>query len=293
MTARYVVTQAQLREALASAKERLPAYREMLGFYEQVFLAQEASKNETAPPPYEPAPGVLSAKLKGGFPLVSLSEFPVDVAAAVKLFSTLLSIAKKTPGKWAEFAQALSAQEGPVLPEPALLFEKFLSQEDAYFEAVAKRHGADARMLGFLAYHSLVPSLVLSSEQLAVHLKGRPDWEKGYCPICGSPPGLAVLEEEGVRFFFCSFCLYKWKTRRLFCPHCENTDGAGLHYFFSEKETGYRVHGCDRCGKYLKSVDLREIAHPVYPLLELLTTLHLDMHARQAGYESPVCLPAE
>ncbi|MCP4023885.1 MAG: formate dehydrogenase accessory protein FdhE, partial [Desulfobacteraceae bacterium] len=35
---------------------------------------------------------------------------------------------------------------------------------------------------------------------------------------------------------------------------------------------------------YIKIVDLRQLERAFYPKLELITTLHLDMKAREKGY---------
>jgi len=72
---------------------------------------------------------------------------------------------------------------------------------------------------------------------------------------------------------------------RIFCPFCENTDSQTLKYFFSESEKGYRVDVCDKCRKYIKTVDTRTVDHPIHPPLEQISTLHLDMMAREKGLE--------
>ncbi len=292
MIGEYVTTDAQLEEALKRAKKAYPEYRAMLDFFGQIFTAQEGSKKKTAPAPFSLPHDRVLVKQKEGFPLADLSEFPVDIPAAEALFLKILEIAEKTPGKWAEFARGFLEKTEPFPPpDAAVLFEKFLSHDDAFFTRIAARYGVDALMLALVVYHSLLPSVRLVAEQLSVYLKDAPSWEKGYCPICGSPPSLAALEREGARVLFCAFCSHKWPARRMFCPFCENTDSKGLSYFFAEQEEGFRVEVCERCGKYLKSVDLRAVSHPVYPPLELLTTLHLDMKAREEGYESAVSLP--
>jgi FdhE protein len=42
---------------------------------------------------------------------------------------------------------------------------------------------------------------------------------------------------------------------------------------------------CDTCRRYLKTVDTRTADRSIYPPLEALTTLHLDMKAKDMGYE--------
>ncbi|RPJ13122.1 MAG: formate dehydrogenase accessory protein FdhE, partial [Deltaproteobacteria bacterium] len=46
----------------------------------------------------------------------------------------------------------------------------------------------------------------------------------------------------------------------------------------------YRVDACDSCRKYLKTVDTRVLNRRVYPALEQVASLHLDLKAAEAGY---------
>ena len=38
---------------------------------------------------------------------------------------------------------------------------------------------------------------------------------------------------------------------------------------------------CEKCGGYIKTIDLRESNRFLYPPLELVTTLHLDIAAQE------------
>jgi len=142
----------------------------------------------------------------------------------------------------------------------------------------------DKQALSFLIYSAIKPSLARCADQVAAHL-GDALWEKGYCPVCGSQPGIAFLGSEGDRWLSCGFCWHKWPVTRIFCPFCENKDSQTLHYFYSETENGYRVDVCDSCRRYIKTVDTRVIAYPIYPPLEQISTLHLDILAREKGLE--------
>lgn len=55
---------------------------------------------------------------------------------------------------------------------------------------------------------SLVRRVVLEKRaKEATAALGEFDWEKGYCPICGEFPSIALIEEEGgKRFLHCSSC---------------------------------------------------------------------------------------
>ena len=58
----------------------------------------------------------------------------------------------------------------------------------------------------------------------------------------------------------------------------------------SKEEKGLRVNGCDACSKYIKTVDTRVLKHPLYPMLELVSSLHLDIMAKEKGLESGIPL---
>ena len=110
-------------------------------------------------------------------------------------------------------------------------------------------------------------------------------WSKSYCPVCGGMPLLAYLEEGGKRFGTCSVCEFTWALPRFVCPYCENTDQQKFSYLFTEKEKGLRLEVCEACKHYLKIIDLREWMLDPLPLLDDLVTTHLDLWARNKGYQ--------
>ncbi len=95
-----------------------------------------------------------------------------------------------------------------------------------------------------------------------------------------------MLGGEGARFRVCGFCWHQWPLKRIECSFCGNSDGKTLFYFFNEQEKEYRVDCCDACKKYLKTVDNRKIDRIFYPPLEQVATLHLDIMARERGFET-------
>jgi FdhE protein len=72
---------------------------------------------------------------------------------------------------------------------------------------------------------------------------------------------------------------------RLKCPSCGNDDHEALKYFYTENEgTANRIDVCDKCKKYIKTVDTREISGEIIPLIEDMGTLYLDALAQKEGY---------
>ena len=99
-----------------------------------------------------------------------------------------------------------------------------------------------------------------------------------------------MLRDEGERFLTCSLCAHEWRSQRIYCPFCDNKDQQTLHYFFSEEERDYRVDVCDKCKRYIKTIDTRKVKRPVYSFVEQISTLHLDMLAQEQGLRSGIPL---
>ena len=83
----------------------------------------------------------------------------------------------------------------------------------------------------------------------------------------------------------CSLCGYSWKGIRMRCPFCETEDQKAHRYLFVEGDNTVRIDVCDACKKYIKTIDSRNMGQKIFPLLEHMGTLHLDILAQQEGYE--------
>lgn len=84
-------------------------------------------------------------------------------------------------------------------------------------------------------------------------------WEKGYCPICGSFPSLAVIGEKiGERRLHCSRCNHAWRFSRVICPYCEHEGQEGMDFFFIEEKPQESAFVCDKCRRYL--ITLRRVS---------------------------------
>lgn len=111
-------------------------------------------------------------------------------------------------------------------------------------------------------------------------------WRRGYCPICGGFPDLAVLDKEnGSRWLICRRCNAHWRFQRIECPYCHCTDQKSLSYYTDDSGL-YRLYTCDQCKGYLKAVDERVSQGETVIPLERIRTLSLDMQARDLGYRT-------
>jgi len=130
---------------------------------------------------------------------------------------------------------------------------------------------------------ALKPYLAWTAEQVLPHLN-QEHWKRGYCPVCGGSPDLAFLDEEiGARRLACSRCNSQWRYARIGCPFCGADDPDQIAYYPSDDEV-YRLYVCQACRRYLKTKDLRRAGGPVWVEVERITTVAMDVAARQEGY---------
>ena len=290
MTVDLAITSQQVQQAVAALKKLRPTYSDLLNFYEKIFVAQEDSKSQINIDPLEISEETLALKKKENFSLIGISEFVVDQDSATALLRQLCQIAETTNNEMAAAAHAIvdTIDDGKLDPHP--VFAALLNAEDAYFKQIEKDMGIEKKVLAFMAYNSIKPSVVHSAQQLASYLDSDDPWDKGFCPVCGSAPGLSLFDDEGQRALFCGFCWHQWAAQRIYCPFCENRDNKSLHYYFSEKEKNYRIDVCDNCKTYLKAIDQRQTSRIIYPPLEFVASLHLDIKAQEMGFKSGIQL---
>ena len=293
MPAPTPITIEQIERAARKLAELRPAYAAIIAFYANVFTAQEESKHDIDLDPIRLAPETIASKQRKGLPLVDVSAFRIDGAAGAALMAEICRLITTHETEIRDTAsQVAEALERRDL-DPQRLFQGLLAGDDAYQHTTAERIGVDREALAFIAYHSIQPAIELCAVQLATHLDADTVRRRSGCPVCGSPPGMALLEHEGRRVLSCSFCRHQWRAPRIFCALCENTQPSLLHYFFAEEEKDLRVDVCDHCHQYLKAVDTRELIRPVFPPLEQIASLHLDMIAAEKGYTSGIELNLE
>jgi len=158
---------------------------------------------------------------------------------------------------WCSFLQQLK-------PEQSLqwqnIFEEFIEMDinQLWNYHPGSGEAAWVRNLVFL------PLLTQQLELLQKELTERKAAE--HCPVCCSPPLLAVLNGPGgARRLVCGTCTARWEYPALACPSCGNRDHETLFYRQVAELPGWQIDGCRKCGATLKVLDLRtgnQDAHP-------------------------------
>jgi FdhE protein len=278
----------EMSERIATISQERPSHKEVLAFLKDVVTQQSKIKADIEIHPVSMDEDLVRKKSTEGFPLADRGDLELDTATATILFGRLCEVLKqnhKVRKEVEKIEEAVSRGELNL----ETLFKKTAEQGAEHAAGLAEKLNVKGEILFFLAENSLRPIF----EAYADALKDRVDqerWWRSYCPICGSKPVMAELVgQERKRFLICSCCGYEWRFKRLQCPFCENEDRRKFKYFFTEEEDRtYRVETCQKCKKYIKTVDTEELDEAFFPAVEDMGTLYLDVLAKKEGYEREV-----
>ena len=237
----------------------------------------------TAPPVVAAAEAVAAGhelrKASGRFPLLDLAAAIVPVAAEVGV--VMASLASHP------------------LPEPLLaagqaLTEAAESERVGVVESWLEDPAVPEPVLGFWVRVAAGP--VLEAARAALPAPGRDDWTGSACPACGGLAQVSVIAEESGEFMggsprslVCGRCAGWWTFPRALCAWCSEADPNKLPSFVPDERRAVRIDGCETCGHYVKTFDLREPgAAPLVPLVDDVATVSLDLWARDQGLTRPV-----
>jgi FdhE protein len=134
------------------------------------------------------------------------------------------------------------------------------------------------RYLGWTAMARFLAPVVLAFR----NCRDEEQWQRRYCPTCGSLPAMAQLageESARRRFLSCGCCGTRWHFTRTCCPFCES-DSQRLESLIVEGESGLRIDHCASCGGYIKTYDG---VGDESLLLSDWSSLHLDVLAADRG----------
>jgi FdhE protein len=260
-----------------------PSHKEVLEFLGEVAVEQFTVKSKVKTSPLDIDEEHMNARIIEGLPLVEKKVLTLDMKLAASLFKKLCKIMgrnKKVSKDIEQITQAIKNKDIDIQE----LLKQVASENDGFITALSEKLEVKKSVLTFLAINSLKPIFEAYAKKLSNYVD-QERWAKGYCPICGSEPVIAELRENGARFLLCSSCGYEWRFNKLKCPFCENDEQQSLRYFYSEQEgRTYRVDVCEKCKRYIKTVETDALVGKVISLLEDAGSFHFDIIAQNAGY---------
>jgi FdhE protein len=130
-----------------------------------------------------------------------------------------------------------------------------------------------------------VARIILEKRSQNIEWKGD-SWEKGYCPVCGTFPSIAMIKEKiSERWLHCSQCGYEWKFSRVICPYCEHEGYKETPFFYIEGNDKECAFACDKCKRYL--ITLTRMSDLLIRDLDIsaISLTHLDIIMQDKGFQ--------
>ena len=265
---------------MEQVKQEKPGYKGLLNFYEKIFVAKAEFYQSLKFLRVDIDEQFVQKNFKAGLSVLDKRTIELDIKALEKFFLKLLRISQEknpeTVGRLSSLIEKGDLDVGTTLKQTW----------DGKITPLTwkKKVFGDPTLLNFLFIETLKPVYEYLADNLAA-LIDVTHWEKGYCPICGETPPIAVIPAgEWSRLLFCVFCGMEWPFPFLMCPFCGNEEEKGIKYLVVKNEKQYRIEVCKACHKYLKVVDSVSLGYQVPLDIENLITLHLDMLAQREGY---------
>ncbi len=282
-----VITSKEIESTSEILKSRIDFNQELINFYKNIFMVQEESKKDIDLDPIIIDTEVLKEKKAESKPLVALSDFEIDYKASYSLLKKLIKLIPVDNEVMTKSGKIILDLLDSGNFDFKDISKRLLTADFSYIVEFENKSGIEKGLLPFFIYNSIKPSITICSEQLSSYLKEDEIHKQTVkCPVCGSVPVLSVFHKEGQRTIFCSNCWFNWDVERIFCVYCKNKDAETLSYFFDEDLKEYRVDKCDICNRYIKSIDLRKESKSIYPPLEVIATLHLDIKAKELNLDN-------
>lgn len=267
-------------------KSANPHYTDLLDIMADILILREEYRKSMKDSIFCVEENLITQKMEGGLPLIDFTGKEYDLTRPKEYFNSLISIAEK---RMPEVAKNIIS----IIKNQQFDWEKMIRASFDYTEEETDAEklisGSDAAenldLIDLFAEESLRPELESVAEKYG-EIIARSNWTEGYCPICGKEPKIGEIrkEEEGKRYLFCHQCGFKWYFHRIKCPFCGNEEQHSLAYFEVEGEERYRVDVCNKCRRYIKTVELPKSSEEPNLDVEDIATLHLDMIAYDEGY---------
>lgn len=267
---------------LEKVSREVPEYAEVLVLFREIYALVNGREGETGISFTPPTEGIREL-VREGFPLITADEMAVDAGSAASFLAGVVDVMARVGREGDVPLGRLRAALTDGALDPAPLFAACLRRERGALEGCAAGLDIPAPLLEFVIEAALKTALERFADSLEPALfEG---WGEGYCPVCGSRPGMAELAgEEGKRFLCCSACSHNWPFTRIKCASCGCEEPEKLSYF-EAGEGPVRVDVCRTCSRYIKTRDSRK-GHAGVPLdAEDLATIHLDLLASREGFE--------
>ena len=274
-------TEREVLKTLRAAQEERPELASVLAFYADLYEVLYRAKTRLPAPRLGDA-AAQRARLEAGQPQLTFDRLGLEEAAFDSLVREVSAVLVGHNPSWAAEGEVWMPKRR--LAQAREVFERW---ETLTAPSGVSGDAADAGSALSTGWEAQAVAFALAAYLQRAADAGLPEldlerWFWAYCPVCGGQPNLALLDQErGGRRLICARCDGSWTYVRVGCPFCQSKEA---QTYFPGGEGLYRLYVCPSCKRYLKTVDLRAARRPVYPVVERLLMVGMDLAAQQAGY---------
>ena len=162
-------------------------------------------------------------------------------------------------------------------------FKSYPADGDTIVAGWASEFNINAAAVALLL--KTITRIILETRSQLIQWKGG-NWEKGYCPVCGTFPSIAMIKEKiAERWLHCSQCGHEWKFSRVICPCCEDKAYEETPFFFVEDKGNECAFACNKCKRYL--ITLTRMSDLIVRDLDIsaISLTHLDIIMQEKGFQ--------
>jgi FdhE protein len=273
-----------INQIIARAVEQNPHSKDILKAFGPI-VARQRCLSSTGTAAKMDFSSINQEKLKAGVPVIQQISLFSPEEPLQEIISSLAAAVREGMPALAEDLDQFSELIQKDKLNPSDYFKEYLDRKNSVMDRWAEKLQTPNAPGLFLM--SLTARVILEAraKEIAAYL-GEFPWEKGYCPICGELPSIALIQEEGgKRFLHCSSCGHDWRFTRVVCPYCENEAQQGMTYFYVENKTQESAFICEKCRKYLVTLNRAGSLFARDMDISAISLLHLDMIMQDKGYK--------
>lgn len=254
-------------------------------FYQKLFDIQARGEQQIGKVKPSLKKELIDERLVRGRPLINYNDINFDWSVLNNLFVDVIEVFSEYEDLFGKLPDSLTQ------PKPRKVIPRGLVR--AWFKgtklpASMTTDNLDEHLLLEAITHATLKPYLVSYAKAFSGLINNQRWRRNICPVCGGKPDFSYLDKEkSSRWLVCSRCDTNWLFQRIECPFCGNQEQTELSIF--SDETGlYRLYACEKCHKYIKTIDLRATDKHILLPVERVLTLAMDAQAQAEGYESGI-----
>lgn len=271
----------QLSREIETVLERNPQSRAILQAFEPMLRATRRLAGEISCPGVDPE-GIDGARLRGGIPLIRQMDLlgPDDPWNQIAE-NMIQAIGRGFPA----LIRELRALQQGIDDGTIRLADRSLAQnEEGITARWSERLGVRPEVIDFL-WSAVTKPLLERKRRSVRHKLEASGWDRGYCPCCGAFPSVAVIHEKiPQRWLHCSRCGHDWRFDRVRCPFCSHEGPAEISYFFVEEREQETAFICERCKRYLITLNHLSDIEKHDPEIWAMGMAHLDLLMQRKGF---------